>query len=226
MHHRRRRAHRRRVRPAHRSGADVRERRRGHHGGLRLRLGLRLRRAHRRRVRPAHRSGADVRERRRGHLGGLRLHRRRVRRRGHLGGLRLRLGLRLRRAPLLLRRCGGALRGVLRGALRRALRSCHDVTKDEFGSALGAIFAVVSFFQMKRGAHLLSGSSSPGSSRARGKRRPRPLPRSYARAAIAAGSGSVRLPSLVPVSLTHTGNPRSQNLARSPQRLRSVNLLS
>ena len=147
MHHRRRRAHRRRVRPAHRSGADVRERRRGHHGGLRLRLGLRLRRAHRRRVRPAHRSGADVRERRRGHLGGLRLHRRRVRRRGHLGGLRLRLGLRLRRAPLLLRRCGGALRGVLRGALRGALRSCHDGTKDEFGSALGAILAVVSFFK-------------------------------------------------------------------------------
>ena len=92
-------------------------------------------RAHRRRVRPAHRSGADVRERRR----------------GHLGGLRLRLGLRLRRAPLLLRRCGGALRGALRRALRRALRgalrSCHDGTKDEFGSALGAILAVVSFFK-------------------------------------------------------------------------------
>ena len=95
----------------------------------------RRRRAHRRRVRPAHRSGADVRERRR----------------GHLGGLRLRLGLRLRRAPLLLRRCGGALRGALRRALRRALRgalrSCHDGTKDEFGSALGAILAVVSFFK-------------------------------------------------------------------------------
>ena len=71
--------------------------------------------------------------------------------------------------------------------------------------------AVVSFFKYN-GALTLSRAPLRRALAGEGEASPAPSPALYARAAIAAGSGSVHPPSLVPVSLAHAGNPRSEKL--------------